>query len=89
MKKLILSEYIQSLDSSSIPNEAIALNYAVAAGIVEDFLQDEELVPTVSGRMSSGIFDFNIYNKKIILMTKYGWTIHKLRLMRPTRESVD
>lgn len=59
-----LPAYIQSLDSSNVPSEAIALNCAVAAGIVSDFLGDEEIVSTVSGRMGSGIFDFNIGNLK-------------------------
>lgn len=55
-----LPNYIQSLDSNNIPSEAIALNCAVAAGIIEDFLEDDKLVSTVSGRMGSGVFDFNI-----------------------------
>lgn len=59
-----LPAYIQSLDSSNVPSEVIALNCAVAAGIVSDFLGDEEIVSTVSGRMGSGIFDFNIGNLK-------------------------
>ena len=53
-----LPAYIQSLDSNSIPSEAIALNCAVASGIVADFLQDEEITPTVAGRMGTGAFDF-------------------------------
>lgn len=60
--RVSLPTYIQSLDSNNIPSEAIALNCAVAAGIVADFLQDEDLVSTVSGRMGSGTFSFNIAN---------------------------
>lgn len=60
--RVSLPTYIQSLDSNNIPSEAIALNCAVATGIVADFLQDEDLVSTVSGRMGSGTFDFNIAN---------------------------
>lgn len=60
--RVSLPAYIQSLDSSNIPSEAIALNCSVAAGIVADFLGDEEIVSTVSGRMGSGVFDFNINN---------------------------
>ncbi|MDR1450729.1 MAG: hypothetical protein LBI57_00105 [Helicobacteraceae bacterium] len=59
-----LPTYIQSLDSNNIPSETIALNCAVAAGIVTEFLQDEDLISTVSGRMGSGSFDFNITNVK-------------------------
>lgn len=57
-----IPDYIQSLDSSNIPSETIALNCAVAAGIIEDFLEDDKLISTVSGRMGSGVFDFNIDN---------------------------
>jgi len=62
--RLSLPSYIQSLDSNNIPSEAIALNCAVATGIVADFLQDDDIIPTVSGRMGSGSFTFNIANLK-------------------------
>jgi hypothetical protein len=62
--KFSLPAYIQSLDSNNIYSEAIALNCAVAAGIIEDFLQDEDLVSTVYGRMGSGSFDFVITNSR-------------------------
>lgn len=57
-----IPDYIQSLDSNNIPSETIALNCAIAAGIIEDFLEDDKLVSTVSGRMGSGVFNFNIDN---------------------------
>lgn len=57
-----LPEYIQSLEYNSINSESIALNSASASGVLADFLQDEDLVPTVSGRMGSGRFDFDIAN---------------------------
>lgn len=60
--RVSLPTYIQSLDYNNIFSEAIALNCAVAAGIVAEFLQDEDLVSTVSGRMGSGTFYFNIDN---------------------------
>ena len=60
--KVSLPEHLQSLDCNNIPSEAIALNCAVATGIVSDFLDDEELVATVSGRMGSGSFSFDITN---------------------------
>lgn len=62
--RVSLPSYIQSLDSSNVSSEAIALNCAVAAGIISDFLGDDEIVSTVSGRMGSGVFDFNIANLK-------------------------
>lgn len=57
-----LPPYLQSLDVDTITSEAVALNCAYASGIMADFLDDEQLVPTVSGRMGSGDFDFNIAN---------------------------
>ncbi len=53
-----LPSYIQSLDCNNIPSEAIALNCAVAAGIIADFMEDSNIVATVSGRMGSGDFSF-------------------------------
>ena len=52
--------YVQSLNIDAITSEAVALNCAYVSGIIADFLEDDQLVPTVSGRMGSGIFDFNI-----------------------------
>lgn len=60
--KVSLPSYIQSLEVDNVASESVALNCAVAAGIVEDFLEDEDLVSTVSGRMGSGVFDFGIQN---------------------------
>lgn len=58
--KASLPAHIQSLNFNNITGEAAALNCAVASGIIEDFTEDEQIVPTVSGRMSSGYFNFNI-----------------------------
>ncbi|MCD7847771.1 MAG: transcriptional regulator [Oscillospiraceae bacterium] len=55
-----MPSYIQSLDSSNIPSEAIALNCAVASGIIADFMEDSDILATVSGRMGSGSFSFRI-----------------------------
>ena len=55
-----LPTHIQSLNSNNIPSEAIALNCAVASGIIADFIEDSDIIPTVSGRMGSGSFSFNI-----------------------------
>jgi predicted transcriptional regulator len=64
VKRFSLPAYIQSLNSNNISSESIALNCAVAAGIIADFLQDEDLISTVCGRMSSGSFDFAITNTR-------------------------
>ncbi len=58
--RINLPYYIQSLNVDSITSEAVALNCAYVSGIMADFLDDEQLVPTVSGRMGSGNFDFEI-----------------------------
>lgn len=55
-----IPSYIQSLMPQFLVSEAIALNCANACGILSDFLEDEPLCATVSGRMSSGNFDFFI-----------------------------
>lgn len=57
-----LPPHIQSLDSHNINSEAVAINCALAAGILNDFLGEERLIATVSGRMGSGQFMFQIRN---------------------------
>ncbi|MCD7829849.1 MAG: transcriptional regulator [Clostridiales bacterium] len=59
-----LPSYIRSLDCNYIPSEAIALNCAVATGIIADFMEDDNIVATVSGRMGSGDFSFFIGDTK-------------------------
>lgn len=60
IKRRTLPDYIESLDLSAITSEAIALNCAYASGIIADFLNENELNPTVAGRLGSGAFDFFI-----------------------------
>lgn len=56
--KVSLPPHIRSLDGNNIPSETIALNCAVASGIVANFTGDSDIVATVSGRMGSGAFSF-------------------------------
>ncbi|HEY9083264.1 MAG TPA: hypothetical protein VIN73_08010 [Vicingaceae bacterium] len=65
--KIDFPNYLESIDFNNITSESTALNCAYVSGIIEDFVQDEELKPTVSGRMSSLSFDFNIKSKKSLL----------------------
>lgn len=58
--KIDFPNYLESINYDNITSEATALNCAFVTGIIEDFVQDEQLKPTVSGRMSSSSFDFNI-----------------------------
>ena len=60
VQRVFVPAHIQSLMPQFLTSEAIALNCANACGILNDFLEDDELVPTVSGRMSSGSFSFGI-----------------------------
>lgn len=60
IQRISIPPHIQSLMPQFLVSEAIALNCANACGILNDFLEDDELVPTVSGRMSSGSFEFGI-----------------------------
>ncbi len=56
-------DFVQSIDFQNITSEATAINVAYISGILADFVQDEALLPTVNGRMSSEAFDFDIYNR--------------------------
>lgn len=56
--------YIESIDFNNITSESIAINCAFISGILEDFIEDDTILPTVNGRMSSSVFDFYILNSK-------------------------
>lgn len=58
--RVSLPGHLQSLSPQFLLSESIALNCAAACGILSDFLEDEDILPTVNGRMSSGRFDFEI-----------------------------
>lgn len=62
-------EYIKSLDVHSINSESKALNMAYISGILGDFLEDEKLLPTIAGRMSSENFSFyaSLYNDDVAI----------------------
>lgn len=60
VERIEFPSYIESLDYNNITSEALALNCAYITKILEDFLGEEELVPTVSGKMGSGVFNFDI-----------------------------
>ena len=56
--------YIESIDYQNITSEATAINTAFVSGILGDFIGDNEILPTVSGRMGSNVFTYNIRNIK-------------------------
>ena len=53
--------HIESIDYNNLYSESASLNCAYLSGIIDD-VAGEDTLPTVSGRMSSGQFDFNIRN---------------------------
>ncbi len=55
-----LPEYIESLTAKNVPSEAVALSCAAASRIIQDFLEEDDIISTISGRMGSGTFSFNI-----------------------------
>ena len=78
IERIDFPPYIQSLDSENITSEALALNCAYITNMLKDFLGEEGLVPTVSGKMGSGIFSFEI--KKIDSDEKIDVTVEKSRM---------
>ena len=52
--------FYESIDFRNITSESTALNCAFLTGILEHFLEDEKLMQTVSGRMRSSDFTFQI-----------------------------
>jgi hypothetical protein len=58
--KIDFPNFLESLDYRDITSEATAINCAFVSGILQDFTGEEKLYPTVSGRMSSSSFGFNI-----------------------------
>jgi len=51
---------VKSISPDSITSEAVALNCAWDSNILHDFLCEETLYPTLSGRMGSNPFSFHI-----------------------------
>lgn len=56
--------FLESIDYKDITSESIAINCAFISKILHDFTGEEHLFPTVSGRMSSSLFDFAINSKQ-------------------------
>src|SRR5690606_26975899 len=52
--------FLESLDYRDITSEATAINCAFVSKILHNFTEEENLLPTVSGRMSSSSFGFDI-----------------------------
>lgn len=63
IKKINLPTEIKSIQSDNIYSESIALNCAYITGMINE-IAEEELFPTISGRMSTSNFNFDINNIK-------------------------
>lgn len=59
-ERVSIPSHLNSLTPQFLVSEAIALNCAYACGVFHRFLNDDKIVSTVSGRMGSGSFDFDI-----------------------------
>ncbi len=68
--KMDFPAYLESIDYKNITSESTALNCAYVSGILQHFIEDQELQPTVSGRMSSLSFSFDINSKNFLLNVK-------------------
>jgi hypothetical protein len=58
VKRIEFPEALQSIDSEDIYSESAAISCAYISGMLGEFLNEQVLYPTVSGRMSSGSFRF-------------------------------
>lgn len=64
--------FLESLDYRDITSEATAINCAFVSKILHNFTEEENLLPTVSGRMSSSSFSFGINSTKGIFNVNVG-----------------
>lgn len=56
--------FLESIDYKNIASESIAINCAFVSKILHDFTNEENLFPTVSGRMGSSSFNFAIKSNR-------------------------
>lgn len=52
----------ESIDYNNLTSEAAVINCAYVSEIIQDFIGEQEIKPTVSGRMGSSSFEFQILN---------------------------
>lgn len=61
--KIEFPNFLESLNYTDITSEATAINCAFVSKILNHFTNENELFPTVNGRMSSSFFDYQINSK--------------------------
>jgi hypothetical protein len=64
--------FLESIDYKDITSEATVINCAFVSKILHNFTNEDSLLPTVSGRMSSSLFDFRINSDKGLFNIKVG-----------------
>ena len=64
-----IPDYYETININDIRSEANAINVMSIAGILDDFFEEENMIQTVSGRMSSENFTFNVYTSKGVYHT--------------------
>ncbi len=64
--------FLESLDHRDITSEATAINCAFVSEILHDFTNEDKLLPTVSGRMSSSLFNFGVNSPKGLFTVNVG-----------------
>ena len=64
--------FLESLNYQDITSEATAINCAFVSKILHDFTEEDNLFPTVSGRMSSSSFGFDINSAKGLFKVNVG-----------------
>lgn len=62
MTNVIIPDFYQTIDLNNITSEANAINVMGMTGILDDFLDEDNMIQTISGRMSSGCFDFKVHD---------------------------
>lgn len=72
VSSIVFPEFLESLDYRYITSEATAINCAFVSKILHDFTGEENLFPTVSGRMSSSSFNFGINSPKGLFYVEVG-----------------
>ncbi len=59
-----IPSFIETLDINQITSESNAINAMSISSILTDFLDEKQLVPTISGKMASGKFSFYIHGER-------------------------
>lgn len=60
VREMEFPEWIQSINPKNLYSEASVLKCAYVTGMIKDVMEEEIIVPAVSGRMSTSSFDFKI-----------------------------